>query len=241
MGGSYSYGLNTPQSDIDERFVFIHTDIANIFGLKRHDHQSKQNDEEDSFGWELRHFLNLLKNGNTICLEALYNDSWIEISEEFEYLQSLREKLIDSEKLYRCLKGYSYSERKLVLGERTGLLGSKRKITLDKYGYSYKNLVQYLRLCFAGVIFFHDGYFPVNVRSFQEGILLFDIKSNPQNYNKEKATKLMDEYEKRLDVAFNQTKIVKTYSDEVANQICYDLYMPILNELSEEYHASNKE
>ena len=104
LGGSYSYGLNTPQSDVDERFVFIHTDVSNIFGLKRHDHQSRQNDTEDSFGWELRHFLHLLKNGNTMCLEILYNTTWIEISDEYKYIQSFKNKLIDSKNYTPVLK-----------------------------------------------------------------------------------------------------------------------------------------
>lgn len=159
LGGSHSYGLATPESDKDERYVFLHTDIPRILGLNRYDHESKQTNGEDSFGWELRHALNLLKKGNTMVLEILYNEEWLEITEEFKYIQSFRNQLIDSRKLYKCLRGYCFSERQLVLGKRTGVLGGKRKEALERLGYSYKNLVQFLRLCLAGLSFFKKVFF----------------------------------------------------------------------------------
>jgi predicted nucleotidyltransferase len=231
LGGSYSYGLNTPSSDIDDRYVFIHDEPSKIFGLERHDHQSKQTAEEDSFGWELRHFLFLLSNGNTMCLEMLYNEKWIEITDEFKHIQSYKDKLIDSHKLFKCLKGYCFSEKRLVLGERTGLLGSKRKQSLDKYGYSHKNLVQYLRLCLCGKIFFQSGIFPVNIRKYDLDDILFKIKTTPGIYNKEDILSLMDMYEKNLIESYNNIKVIYEYDKNVANKICYDLYMPILNSI----------
>lgn len=231
LGGSTSYGLAVPTSDKDERYLFLHTEISKIIGLERYEHQSKQTDEIDSFGWELRHALNLLKRGNTQILEILYNDQWIEITDEFKYIQSYRDKLIDSHKLYKCLKGYAFSERQLVLGKRTGVLGGKRKLSLDEHGYSFRNLVQYLRLCLAGDIFFQDGRFPVNIRNESGGDLLFDIKINPGNYNKDRAILLMDEFERKLDASYANIKVVYSYNDEIANQICFDLYYPILNKL----------
>jgi len=228
-GGSHSYGLNTPMSDLDERYLFIHEEVSKIFGLERHDHRCRQSNGEDTFGWELRHFLYLLKSGNTMCLEMLFNDKWVEISEEFKYIQALRVKLVDSHKLFKCLSGYCYSEKRLVLGERTGLLGSKRKEALDKFGYSYKNLVQYMRLCICGEVFFQTGIFPVNIREYDKNDVLFKIKNNPQNYKIDKVNELLVEYENRLNVSYNSIKVIYYYDSNTANKICYDLYMPILN------------
>ena len=228
LGGSFSYGLNTSESDKDERYVFLHTDISKIIGLDRCDHLSKQTDGEDSFGWDLRHALNLLKCGNTMVLEILHNDTWLDVSPEFKYIQSLRNQLIDSHKLYKCLHGYCFSERQLVLGKRTGLLGSKRKLSLDIFGYSYKNAVQFLRLCLAGEQFFQTGVFPVNIKNLREWDLLFDIKCNPKNYKKEQIIQLMDEYEEKLNKSYQNIKIVFKYDEKIANKICYDLYFPIL-------------
>ena len=230
LGGSHSYGLNTEFSDKDERFLFLHTEISKILGLTRHDHECRQNSDVDSFGWELRHFLSLLRNGNTMCLEMLFNTEWISISPEFQYIQSQRENLITVNKLFSCLKGYCHSERSLVLGKRTGQLGSKRKIALDKYGYSYKNLVQFLRLCLCGKEFFQSGVFPVNIRTFDRDNLLFNIKINPGQFNLEFAVKIMDSFEAEMVASFDNKKVDFRYNEDLANKICYDLYMPILIE-----------
>jgi len=228
LGGSISYGLNTPTSDKDERFVFLNTDVSKIVGLSRHEHESNQTDTEDKFGWEIRHFLNLLHRGNTMCLEILYNQNWLEITKEFIYIQSFKDKLIDSTCLYKCLRGYCQSERALVLGKRTGVLGGKRKEQLEKYGYSYKNAVQFLRLCLCGKIFFQEGYFPVNIRQFDASETLFSIKTEPEKYSKEDVITLMDDYEKMLEQSYATIKIKHHYDVDIANQICYDLYVPIL-------------
>ena len=230
-GGSHSYGLNTATSDLDERYLFIHESPSKIFGLERHDHQCKQSNGEDIFGWEVRHFLYLLKNGNTMCLEMLFNDKWLEITEEFKHIQELKNKLVDSHKLFKCLSGYCFSEKRLVIGERTGLLGSKRKLALEKFGYSYKNLVQYLRLCLAGEVFFQTGIFPVYIRDYDKGDVLFDIKNNPEYYNIEEVEELMKVYENRLKDSYNSIKVIYKYDNDTANKICYDLYMPILNSI----------
>lgn len=230
LGGSISYGLNTPTSDRDERYLFLNTELSKVIGLERQEHESRQTDTEDRFGWELRHFLKLLHKGNTMCLEMLYNDQWIECTDEFKYIQSFRTQLIDSHQLYKCLRGYCHSERALVLGERTGVLGGKRHEHLKTYGYSYKNAVQFLRLCLCGSGFFQDGKFPVNIRSHILGDVLFDIKTHPEKYSKDEIIKLMDKYEENLQLSYNTIQVEYKYNLELANRLCYELYMPILKE-----------
>lgn len=229
-GGSKSYGLATPKSDTDIRFLFIHTDYKKIIGLERHEHECRQNEHEDSFGFEIRHFFNLLRRGNTQCLEMLFNYKWLEVADEFlNQIQVNRHDLIDSHKLYKCLRGYCFSERRLVLGERTGVLGGKRREHLDEFGYSYKNLVQFLRLSAAGSIFFQTGEFPVDINKTEYGDLLFRIKNHPDCYSVEDAKLLMSEYEKILDESYKNIKVVYRYDEDLANKICLNLYLPILN------------
>ena len=230
LGGSTAYGLNTPSSDKDERYLFLHTDVSRIVGLERYEHESRQNDTEDVFGWELRHFLNLLNKGNTMCLEMLYNDQWLEISPEFKLIQEQKNNLISSDKLFSCLCGYCHSERAFVLGSRTGKLGGKRFAALEKYGYSYKNAVQFLRLCVAGSIFFQKGYFPVNIKDLPQYGEISNVKFNPGDYNRESAIELMDRYEKMLLGSYDSIKVKHTFNPAVANKLCMDLYMPILME-----------
>lgn len=231
LGGSYGYGLNVEGlSDKDQRGVFLHLEPSKIIGLERFEHFSKQEGLDDVFYWELRHFLNLLRKGNTMAVEMLFYGNWLSIEPEFRIIQQSRLDLIDSEKLFKCLMGYTYSERDLVLGKRTGQLGGKRKEALEKYGYSYKNLVQYIRLCRAGEVFFQTGWFPVNIRSDKEvGALLWSIKTKPEDYNAECAVDLMDKYLDKLKASFNTIKYKFTYKDEVANDILMQCYLPILN------------
>ena len=224
-GGSYSYGLNTPSSDIDERYLFVNDQISQIVGLDKNELIITQNADEDTIGYELLHFLRLLKKGNTMCLEMMFNKDWILIDKDFEYVQEFRSLLIDSHQLYKCLKGYCQSERAFVLGSRTGVLGGKRRAHLDTYGYSFKNATQFLRLCRAGDIFFQTGEFPVNIRPFDTNGLIYSVKTEPEKYTKDKMITLMNEYEAALDTSYNNIKVVRTYSNDIANEICFKLYV----------------
>ena len=196
LGGSHSYGLTTPQSDEDVRGVYLSTAVSEIVGLDKNEHQIKQNSEEDTQLFEFRHFLKLLRNGNTQALEMLYNHKWLSVSPQFKGVQDLRAHLIDSHRLFKCLMGYCQSERRLVLGERTGVLGGKRREHLDTYGYSYKNAVQFLRLCRAGEVFFQKGEFPVDITSYDTSGIIRDVKLNPKDYTKDKDNTSLEEKSK---------------------------------------------
>ncbi|NBQ69782.1 MAG: hypothetical protein EBU46_13540, partial [Nitrosomonadaceae bacterium] len=97
LGGSHSYGLQTATSDIDYRGVFLNTDVSTIIGLDRFEHQDLKSDTEDSFYWELRHFLNLLRRGNTQGLELLFNQYWLEKDPVFQTIIDNRDQLVDTQ------------------------------------------------------------------------------------------------------------------------------------------------
>ena len=134
LAGSNSYGLNTPASDIDYRGIFVNDDMAQIVGLGRHDHKVSQSPEEDVVYTELRNALNLLKNGNTQMIEMLFNEEWVLLTPEWKMVMNNRARLVDSSKLFSCLRGYMQSELRLANGERTGKLGGKRKDQIDQFG-----------------------------------------------------------------------------------------------------------
>ncbi len=56
LGGSKSYGLDTPASDNDIRGVYLSDNISEIIGLNKNEQTTVQNDKEDSVFYELRHF-----------------------------------------------------------------------------------------------------------------------------------------------------------------------------------------
>lgn len=237
LGGSHSYGLNTPQSDEDLRGVFMHTDPSFIVGLNRFEHQENIAGGADEKFKELRHFLCLLRKANSEAIECLFitPKSVIEFSPEMELIWKNRAKLLDSEQLFKCLKGYMQGELKLANGERTGKLGSKRKTQIDKYKFSPKNFTQYFRLAWAGGIFFDKGYFPVNV--FEEdaafGNKLMQIKTKPETVTVEELNLAAKEAERVLEEKFKNRKTNFSFCQKTANELCLRLYYPTIKGANE--------
>jgi hypothetical protein len=235
-GGSHAYGLNTPNSDYDERFVFVNEDIESIIGLGKNEFVDRRNDTEDCFGFELRHYMYNLKKTNTQAIEILFLNSryFKEVHPFFiTKIQNNKHRLLDPEYFYRSLKGYIFGERRLANGERPGKLGGKRTEQLEKYGFSPKNFVQLFRIATCGREFFLTGNFPVNIRDHDAKFAdwLLDLKTNPEKFNKDVLNKDVDGYEKMLDFSYEQAKKngFKTMFDPtLANEILFDFYYPLL-------------
>lgn len=232
LGGSHLYGLATPESDQDIRFIFLNEDISDIIGLTRHEHQDGITKNEDIFGFELRNFFKLLKKGNTQSLEAIFNNQWLYIANEFKRIQNYKYDLIDSATIFKCLSGYAISERKMIAGETTGKLGEKRKAALEKFGYSYRNSVHAIRLLRSGIIFFETGNYPVNIVNDDKeyGLFLLDLKTNPGNYKKEDILNLIDKLDLDLKKSFDNRSQNFAFKSELANFLILDNYIDILTE-----------
>jgi len=229
LGGSHLYGLNTPTSDEDIRYVFLNDTIGEILGLDRHDHLDKRTIDEDSFGMELRGFLNLLRKTNTQVMELLYapESAFTTLDPKFKKLVlDRREKFIDSDRFYKSLQGYIFTERRLALGERAGKIGGKRFESVEKHGYSPKNMVQLFRLGHAGIEFFRSGIFPTNMRAYNPVICdrLLDIKTHPENYDPQKLVNETHDLERALEVAYNATAVKYTFDLNYANNVCGEMY-----------------
>lgn len=235
LGGSHAYGLNTAMSDVDYRGVYCYDDPHYIIGLKKDDVvDSREAGQDDIVYFELRKYLNLLRKTNTMAMELLFNNSWLEISPAFEMIQKNRTALIDPNYFYKSLKGYIQGELRLAFGERTGRLGGKRKEALGKYGYSPKNIVQIMRLTRAGDMFFQNGYFPVNIalQSKHHAEQMMDIKISPELY-KDRLNYLRDmlsAMEFALDESYRLFRNQHNYhfDEKIANDICVDIYRTLL-------------
>jgi predicted nucleotidyltransferase len=231
LGGSRAYGLDTPESDTDYRGVFINTVPAVILGLSRYDVLQKQ-ESDDIVYFEVRKFFELLKNGNTGAMEILFNkkEEFLELDPAFEMVYENRFKFVDTDKMFKCLRGYMQGELRLANGERTGQLGGKRKLQLEKYGFSPKNFVQLFRLAYAGVTLFQEGHFPVNVR--EEAPLfaeeLFKLKTQPFNYTKEQLNADYVKAEAGLVEAYETRKHQFKFDEALANDVLRKLYLPYL-------------
>lgn len=232
LGGSHLYHLNTAESDIDLRGVFVHTDPKFIIGTQKYTEERRQNDDEDVVLKELSHYCNLLSKSNTEALDLLFCDEseFMEISPEFRLLREHRLEFIDSKMLFNCLRGYMQGEKRLMNGERKGKIGGKRYAKLQEVGYSPKNAVQLIRLANVGIEFFKQGRYIVDTRQFPRVLheVLFNIKNAPQFYSKEIINNMVDDCENHLLTAFeNRTKNFK-FNEDKMNEVLFRIYMPIL-------------
>jgi hypothetical protein len=232
LGGSHLYRLNTESSDLDERGIFITTDPSYIIGLKRHDEERNQKDGKDLVLKEFSNFIRLLHRGNTEAFETLFAEeaSFSEMTKEFKLIRIHASELIDSEKLFNCLRGYAQGEYRLAMGERTGVLGSKRKTALDKYGFSPKNCTNLLRLLHTGIHFFEHDKYVVNCHDFGEEIYnkLFAIKTKPETYSKEQMTQDFCALDMKLIDAFQNRKVTHKFNEIIANWLIVEMYFPYL-------------
>lgn len=222
IGGSKLYGIDTPESDTDYRGIFIATDKKYITGFDTIE-SIVQTGDIDSTYYELTRFLKLCRKSNTQVMELLFSpkESQISTTPIFEYIQENKYSLIDTHALKASLKGYVYSEFKLATGVRTGALGGKRKESLDKYGYSPKNMVQLLRLCLVGNRFFTNGEYVVKVKDFDEDYhnLLMDIKTNPQKFTCDQLSEMVDDEFLKLCQVMDESKINYKFDVDLASDI----------------------
>jgi hypothetical protein len=222
IGGSTLYGLNTPESDIDFRGLFVATNkkyLANLDTIE----SIVQNGDIDSTYYEISRYIKLLRKSNTQVLEILFAPS-----SAFTYKHPIFEEivdhaydLIDTDVLKNSLKGYVFSELRLATGERSGQLGGKRKKSITEFGFSPKNFVQILRLCKVGIEFFTSGKYMVNIKDFNQKYweMLMDIKTNPKCYTCEQLNSMVDEQFQILITVMDQSKLKYKFDPNIAADI----------------------
>ncbi len=241
MRGSHLYGLNTAQSDVDYGGLFVATDVQGILGFGRDQRKhrtiatTKEACDVDEAYYELRHFLDLLKRTNTQVVEALFcpDELVLETSEVFELMRKNAFRLIDTKHLAKSLFGYLQAERKLVFGENTGKLGSKRQAAVLANGYSHKNAVQYMRLAFCGYCMLTRGEYPVNLKDKHQVFwqLLMNVKTNPQNYTAQQVSGFMDDAYALFEHADKAPQFHSEFDHKFADELLLMTYTPILNTL----------
>lgn len=228
--GSRLYGLDTPDSDSDTRGVFLSTKPSEILGLDRQ--ETIKREDEDLLLFEFRHFLRGLRKTNTQMVELLFaEDSDFSLLEgEFGVVRENRLRLLDSRMLFKSLVGYIHNERRLANGDRTGNLGSKRKQSLERYGFSPKNFSHLLRLAYCGRRFFETDNYPVKIvrddPEFRD--FLFSVKTEPGKHSKDRLNELSDEAEEGLKKAFDSRRSTFEFDEVLANRLCLEFYLPFL-------------
>lgn len=241
IGGSHSYGLNTPSSDLDYRGVYKLTDIGRIINPRAYESthvetevQTAEQDGKDSVYYDFSRFLRLLAKGNTGSAEILFNNKWKTCTTFFLRVQAEKHNLLNPEILKKSVAGYSYSEYELAVGNRTGKLGSKRADVVARLGFSPKNFVNLFRLLYSAENFFETGIFPVDLTGTYIYPQLMEIKTCPERFNKVRLTEMRDERMKAFEASWekNKGKITKEYKYDqaVVSQLLLDCYIDELVE-----------
>lgn len=233
LGGSHLYGIANENSDLDYRGVFCNTETSKILGLDRFDCKIKQDDEEDSLYFEIRHFLNLLRKTNTQVLEILFapQDKFLALDGQFKELAiDNRNKFVDTKRFFRSISGYMHGERRLVNGERKGQIGKKRYELVKKYGYSPKNLANYIRLGLVAQFFFETGVYIVDCSQFKQYDLLKKIRESPESFSIDEAITLMDDCEECAKNTYNNRNVNNDleFNEKYANKVLLEIYRPFL-------------
>ena len=230
IGGSRMYGLKTPTSDHDLRGIFYNDTIDKIIGLNRYDHQDIKSETEDSFYWEIRHYLNSLRKTNTQAIELLYNENWIETSYFMDRLQENKEQLMDSERLYSSLVGYISGEIRLANGMRKGDIGKQRREAIEKYGFSPKNWTNIFRLTLSGIYFFTKGIYPTQFHKFfpTESQTLIYLKTKPDSFQVKNLNKRYLDLKQELDETYAKTNIKFSFNEALANDILLEIYGSVI-------------
>lgn len=222
LGGSHLYGMNTPASDIDERGVFMmNTDPLYVYGFHRLDNQVNQTPEKDVVMHELTQFIKLATKSNTQTLECLFAPlgmfTFLDHDFELSVLDN-RTRFLNTDQLFKSLDGYLLNEMRLALGERTGLLGSKRKNALDQYGFSPKNFSHLFRLTACGIHFFRTGVYPVRLADFDPAMheLCMEVKTNPGSFDKGDLQARALKKKEEMRAAYNSLSSFKKYTPDYA-------------------------
>lgn len=226
VAGSRLYGLDTPESDVDTRGVFLNTDPAEILGLSRRDNFKRES--EDTLLLEFRHYLGHLRKSNTSSIELLFAEGFEVLTDEFRIVRENRLKLIDSDNFFSSLMGYIGNEFRLANGERTGDLGSKRKAQIDRHGFSPKNFSHLLRLANCGEHFFRESFYPVDLRGLPFRDLVFSVKTEPERHTKDGLNLIAGEAVARMKMAYESRRDRLKFDLGLANRLCLEFYWPFL-------------
>jgi len=136
LAGSHLYGTNTPESDIDERGVFIATEKYYLgFNDRIEQIEDKAN---DITYFELRKFLHLACENNPNIIELLFvpENKLIERTNEWAEIIANR-NLFVSTKAKFTFSGYAHSQFNRIKRHRSWLLNPpKSKPTREDFGLS---------------------------------------------------------------------------------------------------------
>lgn len=176
ISGSHAYGLNTPQSDVDTRGIFLLKN-ENLLTLNNYVDQVSD-DTNDTIFYELNRYAELLHTNNPNIIELLYipKDKIIEKSPVFDNFIKHRDEFL-SKLCKNTFGGYAISQIKKARG-----LNKKIVNPVDK---EKKTPIDFSYLTFKGG--------SINLRKWLKGQKDVNMQ-NQSNYGLQKINNMKDVY-----------------------------------------------
>ena len=215
ISGSKAYGTNTADSDTDLRGVFVNQDPNDILGITEFAEEVRTNPDSSLF--ELRKFVRLALQGNTIACESM----WVkpeEVTPLGQQLLDMRDSFL-SMRFVDVFRGYAISEHRKTVGVVSGALGEKRKELIKKYGYSVKNATQCLRLLWQGTILAKTGQVEVYISDDEKRAEMIAVKTGQVPINE--YILLREKYLADFEQAVRQPRLPHSpNSQKIWNWVC---------------------
>ncbi len=140
ISGSNLYGTNTPDSDIDERGVFVPSEEY-FYGFLNRTEQFEDK-KNDIVYYEIRKFMQLAISCNPNIIELLFvpKDKWLHYTDEWEEIIK-NSHLFVSKKAKHTFSGYAHAQFNKIKLHRNWLLNPpKKKPEREDFGLSpYKS------------------------------------------------------------------------------------------------------
>ncbi len=155
--GSRAYGLDTDESDIDRRGIYLAPAELqwSLFGAPE---QFEDNATQSCY-WELQKFLTMALKANPNILECLYSPIAEKLTPLGEDLLSIREGFL-SQMIFQTFNGYAMSQFKKIEQD----LRNSGEI-------KWKHAMHLLRLLLSGAATLREGRVPVRVELHRDRLL----------------------------------------------------------------------
>lgn len=225
INGSKLYGTNVDTSDDDFQAIFVEPRTS-VFGVGKVETVQLRDKPEgvrseagdvDCTSYSLRHFCKLAADGNPSVLTLLFAPSSAVISKRYE-----AQWLFDNATLFSSknagprFRGYMYSQKQRLLGERGGHMPSRPEL-VEEYGYDTKYANHVVRLGLQGIEFMSTGRMTLPMDP-ADVSLLISIRNGGVGFDD--AVAMMEELEERLRVACDDSPLPDEPNwDEIARHL----------------------
>jgi predicted nucleotidyltransferase len=197
--GSRAFGLDTNQSDIDRRGIYLPPAELqwSLYGVP----EQLENDGNEECYWELQKFLIMALKGNPNILECLYTPMVEHATPLAQELLAMRDAFL-SRLVYQTYNGYVMSQFKRMQAD------------LRSHGtVKPKHVMHLIRLLLSGIHVLREGFVPVHVGQHREQLVAIKNGEMPWGDIESWRKRLHMEFERAL----GETKLPERPDYERAN------------------------